>query len=137
LFAAESLIPDRPTQQVFVYVTLGGSVLFLALLRLAIYIGSYAPPMTVWGRIRTLRPIIPGYDQVLLAPICVLLIGLLAFDRFRPPGLDDLVFLPIAEAVATAVALTTGPSLERWRLTGQHRIRQPGAGKAAEFVKVG
>jgi len=101
------------------------------------YCGGYAPPISFLGRLRTFRWIVPGYDQVFLAPLLTLLIGVLALDRFRPPGLDDEVFLPAALALACLVNATTGPSLLRWRLTGQHRITATVANKGGEYVKVG
>jgi hypothetical protein len=101
------------------------------------YCTGYAPPISLMGRIRTFRWIIPGYDKIFLAPFCTLLVGVLAIDSFRPPGLDDLIALPIALAIAVTVTLDTGPSMQSWRLTGQHRITVTASKMSGEFVKVG
>src|SRR5262249_49175468 len=42
---------------------------------LVVSLGGSAPPLTVWARIRMFKPIIPGYDQVFVGPICSLLAG--------------------------------------------------------------
>ncbi len=136
LFAAESLLGNPADRQTMIHLTFVNAVLFLAGGRLVVYCWGYAAPISFWGRLATLRPIVPGYDQVFLAPLCTAMVGFLALDRFRPPGLVDDVFLPIALAVACLVALTTGPSLARWRLTGRHRIT-PGFATKNDIVKVG
>jgi hypothetical protein len=137
LFAAESLWTDR-FHQLFVVqkgftMAIGG----LATGRTIQYCSGYAPPISLMGRIRTFRWIIPGYDKIFLAPLCTLLVGVLAIDSFRPPGLDDLIALPIALAIAVTVTLDTGPSMQSWRLTGQHRITVTTSKMNGEFVKVG
>src|SRR5262249_56326467 len=37
--------------------------------RIGTYCWGYAPPISLWGRIFTLRWVIPGYDYVFLAPL--------------------------------------------------------------------
>ncbi len=137
LFAAESLW-SNPADQLFLVqkgFTIGVGI--LASVRTILYCSGYAPPISLLGRIRTFHWIIPGYDKVFLGPICTILVGLLAFDRFRPAGLDDLNFLPFALAIAIVVTLDTGPSLSTWRLTGQHRMTVSGSKMGGEYVKVG
>jgi hypothetical protein len=137
LFAVESLVENRADRFILVRLIFLGGVGIMANIRLLTYVMGYAPPISLLGRIRTFRWIIPGYDQVFLGPICTLLVGVLAIDRFRPPGLNDLVFLPIALALAITVAIDTGPTLKKWRLTGQHRITTTSSTVNGEFVKVG
>ncbi len=137
LFAAESFFPDPAARRLFLHLGFVNAILILAFGRASLYGLGYAPPISLWGRLRTSRWIVPGHDQVYLAPLCTILVGVLALDRFRPPGLVDDTFLPIALAVACLVALTTGPSLARWRLTGRHRITLGVSKKGGEFVKVG
>jgi hypothetical protein len=136
-FAAESLFSDRAIQVALVQKTFPIAIGGLAVSRLFQYTAGYAPPISLMGRIRTFRWIIPGYDKIFLAPLLTILVGVLALDGFRPPGLDDLVVLPIALAVAVTVSIDTGPSYLSWRLTGQHRIAASPAKLNAEFVKVG
>lgn len=106
--------------------------------RIATYMQGYAAPVGLMGRIRSFRWIIPGYDQIFVAPICMVLIGVLAIDRFRPPGISEELILPIALAMALIVSKTVGPDLERWRLTGNHRIVVTSLAKSTEeLVQVG
>jgi hypothetical protein len=92
--------------------------------------------MTLWGRFRTLRWIIPGYDQVFVAPICTLFAGPTSLGLFLACKLPLEVCLPMATGVIVLVGLITPPRLRHWRLIGQHRIVHiPSQAKA--FVKVG
>lgn len=79
-------------------------------------------PISLAGRLRTGRLIIPGYDQVLVAPLLILATGVLL-----PGMLIDLgAPLPfVAAAVAPLLVVLTfgmGPTLEQWRLTGAYRL---------------
>jgi hypothetical protein len=113
------------------------AILATPFIRLLIYSRGYAAPMTLWARIRMFRPIIPGYDQVFIGPICSLLAGpmtLTLLTAMRAP-LD--VGLSIADGMVVLVALLTPPGLRRWRLTGAHRmVSTIGAGHL-NYVKVG
>jgi hypothetical protein len=137
LFCFESLWPDPTAKLFLVQKGFTGAVGALAVGRTLIYCTGYASPISLMGRIRTFRWIIRGYDKVFLGPLCTILVGVLAIDRFRPPGLDDLIFLPMALAAAVTVALDTGPSLRTWQLTGQHRLTGSGSKMGGDFVKVG
>jgi hypothetical protein len=83
---------------------------------------TYVPPISLAGRIRTGQWIIPGYDQVFIAP--ALALSVLAF---LPPTLAALhMGLGICNGATVTVAVlitcTLGPSRRRWILTGSHRI---------------
>ncbi len=112
----------------------GGAAL-AATVRWATYCGEYQPPISTWGRLRTGRLVLPGYDRAVVAPLAVLALSALPF------ALDaaDLP-LPVVAAVPTfavvAIVLNAGPTLRNWQLTGHHRIvaRRPQirvAGKSA------
>ncbi len=137
LYSCESLLLKRSDQLVMVRMVFLGGLGFLASGRLMAYTMGYSSPISLWGRIVNFRWIIPGFDKVYLGPLCTILVGVLAVDRFRPPGLDDLIVLPMALALAITVTIDTGPSLKSWRLTGQHRITATTATMGGEFVKVG
>jgi hypothetical protein len=94
----------------------------IILWRLQIFCWGYAPPISIWGRIFTLRWIIPGYDQVFLAPIAILAVvgcGQQLVAEF--PGFVPLI-VPATIAMMLLCAFNLGPSLKRWRLTGNHRL---------------
>lgn len=89
--------------------------------RLMAYIIGYMPPISFWGRVRTFRWIIPRYDVVFVAPLLIL--ALLATLIWVPEW--DLPHGRLLSAITAAyvfVALGFPPSLEKWRLTGSHRI---------------
>jgi hypothetical protein len=56
-------------------------------------------------------------------------------------GVPQDIAIPVSLALMMFVALSCKPGLERWRLTGRHRIKPVGAigpsGQAGEFVRVG
>jgi hypothetical protein len=108
----------------------------LAILRLLIYRPGYAPPINLWGRLLTLRWIIPGYDQVYLGPLCTFLIPWPVLYAAVRSGLAVEFAAPVAAALTLFVALSCKPSLLSWRLTGRHRI-VPTFQQRTEFVKVG
>ena len=111
-----------------------GLVLVLAvgagLVRLAIYCGNVAPPFNVLGRIASGRIILPGFDQVFLAPLAVVLIGVAGGWIIQRSG----NWYPEAEAgtmaLVSLVLLTGGPTLQHWMLTGRLRFRTPSAQNA-------
>jgi hypothetical protein len=108
----------------------------LAMLRLSIYRPGYTPPMNLWGRIVTLRWIVPRYQQLYLGPLCTVAAPwafLYVSSRWRIP-LE--IAVPPAIALTLFVALSCKPSLRTWRLTGHHRI-VPTWKQGTEFIKAG
>ncbi len=95
---------------------------FSIIARFLLYCGRYWPPISLWGRIRTGRYVIPRYDRVLVAPIlaAVVLLGgvsLVDLARLRTtPG------MPIVIAISLWINVCLGPRLLDWRLTGGHRL---------------
>ncbi len=103
------------------------------------YVRAHRPPISFGGRIWTRRLILPRYDVIFLAPFIaeVLIAGsqlgamAIAFannPRFllNAPNLwlDGVaVGLSVGGLVSSMLILcVAGPILERWRLTGTHRI---------------
>ena len=92
--------------------------------RLLIYIGPHRPPISLWGRIMTRHWIIPGYDCVLLAPLCMLFVALIGIllGMTVPLLCRASIVYPLTLAAILMIALNMGPSLGTWLLTGQHRM---------------
>ncbi len=90
--------------------------------RVAIYCNGYLPPLSLLGRLGHGRPIIPGYDQVFIAPLLALAVGAAVPLVPWATGLDPLIAVPSAVVLTTWILLLMGPSLQTWRLTGYHRI---------------
>ena len=118
-------------------------VLFLAVLigscmfRFFRYAIEHRPPISIFGRIATGRLIIPGYDRILAAPLCMLVVGAISPIALRDVGMSDVIAFPISISVSLVllIAMNMGPSYERWRLTGHHRIA-PQYGGNQEFVRL-
>jgi hypothetical protein len=91
--------------------------------RLGLYCTHRRSPINFWGRLWTLRWIIPSHDKVFVAPLCVPLAlaacGWLAVRQQLSPG----VSLALAETAMLLVTLNLGPRLADWQLTGGHRIK--------------
>lgn len=90
--------------------------------RIVIYCHGYAPPLSLRGRIALGQLIIAGYDQVFVAPILATLVFLAARMLHIWIGISDLIVLPIAVTAMWWILFGMGPSLNAWRLTGNHRI---------------
>jgi hypothetical protein len=96
--------------------------MLLSAIRGLIYTAVYHSPISLRGRIWTLRPIIPGYDYVLIAPLAMVItsialpLALLAMGS--PP---DLAFALAAFAVIL-IGLAAPPTRFHWQLTGSHSI---------------
>jgi hypothetical protein len=103
--------------------------------RLITYCWHCRPPISVWGRIFTGRWIIPGYDQVLVAPLCVLVVGGILPILMLWTALPGELSLAISVAALVLVYRGIGPSWPRWLLTGNHRL-VPGITNRQEFQEI-
>jgi hypothetical protein len=92
------------------------------LFRLIAYLPGYAPPISLLGRLATGRWLIPGYDQVFVAPLLAAWIGFSLPWFLVSAGLDSLVAMPLTLGLTLFVVLAMGPDRKTWRLTGHHRI---------------
>jgi hypothetical protein len=100
-----------------------GLVLSLAaLLRWGNYCGMYHPPISIWGRIRTLRLVVPGYDHVLIAPLAAAAIGIAIPFSCWTAGWKYPVVLAATTLLVMCIILNAGPTISQWQLTGHHRI---------------
>jgi len=93
----------------------------VAFLRIVVYGCIYRPPISLMGRIFTGRLIIPRYDKIFIAPICILLAGILlplVLDRY---GLMTVWNFEICFFFILLLAFSLPPRLNEWRLTGAYR----------------
>lgn len=91
-------------------------------LRTLVYIISYSPPISLLGRIFTLRWIIPGYDEVFITPWVVLIVGSVLPTALAANDVSVHVYVAVSAAVVLWLALCLGPTVESWRTTGSHRM---------------
>jgi hypothetical protein len=104
------------------YTVLCGAIAVAVVGRIMVYCVCYVPPINLAGRLAHGRLIIPGYDQVFVAPLLTILVGLVAWLVPAVTGVDSLLVTPLAFALVWWVILGMGPSLRTWRLSGNHRI---------------
>jgi len=86
------------------------------------YCANHLSPISLLGRIATGRLIIPGYDRVFVAPLCVLVVGHGLEFATKAMEFPPHVALPASVAVVSWLVLSLGPSWEEWHLTGSHRL---------------
>ena len=138
VFCLLGLVPDprdRPAASGLAVPVLIGVILG----RVGLYVAGYPPPISLAGRMRTGRLIIPGYDRCLAAPVLAGVAGITAYECCRASAVPPEFCVPVMITVVMLVLLITPPSLKVWRLTGRYRMA-PGAfveGENSEFVKAG
>jgi len=97
---------------------------YVALFRLARYIGFHRSPISLLGRISTGRLIIPQHDKVFLAPLCVLLCGTALPVVLYLAGLKVEWVLKGSVFLVVFLGLALPPTMKEWQLTGAHRLRR-------------
>ena len=119
-----SLFDDRDQRMKTIAFAVVLIICLAPLIRIAMYVNGYPPPISFWGRLRTFRWIIPGYDQVFVGPICSVLGAVLVLSFLGTPWMPVDICLVIAASVSVFLALVVPPDLRRWYLTGHHRLAQ-------------
>jgi hypothetical protein len=90
---------------------------------------------SLYRRCVTGRWIVPGYDQVLVAPLCVLVLAWFLPFLMPRTRLSGEISLAICVAVLVLVSRGMGPSWPRWLLTGNHRL-VPAITNRQEFQEI-
>lgn len=111
------------------------AISYASLCRVAAYCSNHWWPISLWGRLRTGRWIIPRYDRILVAPSLAVLIQVLGPTCLQSAHVDVAVAIAISVALAASVLLNMGPALAEWQLTGGHRI-VPGFANKRDFVQL-
>lgn len=95
---------------------------FVTLFRAGAYACEYRPPISLLGRIFTGRLIIPRYDKIFIAPICIFLAGTLLPFALGRLGVNTTLNFELCFFLIFFLALSLPPTLNEWRLTGAYRI---------------
>jgi hypothetical protein len=98
---------------------------FTAFLRLTTYVTSVCAPLSLWGRIRNRRYILPGYDEVFLVPMLLIMVGAAMSTAGLRTSLPLEWFLPVTASTLLLLATGLGSTLEEWQLTSRSHLRQP------------
>jgi hypothetical protein len=128
-----------PPQVALAMIGMFGPVLLLAALitRVAIYLPHCRGPISFWGRLLTLRWIIPRHDQVFAAPLLMILPAGLFTALAAAKWLTPQLAAAFGITAVLAIALNLGPSLARWQLTGGQRIHpQMSGAMPRELIKL-
>ncbi|UCG50194.1 MAG: hypothetical protein JSU94_10465, partial [Phycisphaerales bacterium] len=113
---------DKPYSGGFLWLIMLG----LIFVRLLVYLyPGYLPPIGFFGRLFTFRWVIPGYDKVLVGPICIVVFCVVTVGACRAIGLNDVWTFELSFFVMVVTALLMPPSLRNWRLTGRYRMKKP------------
>jgi hypothetical protein len=99
-----------------------GFAIFISFLRLIQYRAGFAATLSLLGRLRTARWILPRFDIVYVAPLLIWLLVLTVVSIEMLTDLPLSVLAAILSGGATFISLACPPGLEKWKLTGSHRI---------------
>jgi hypothetical protein len=109
-------------------------------IRLYKYLAGYGSPLGLWARLLTFRWIVPGYDQVFVGPLCAVVAGPVTLALLKSYSVPPAICFTAASGAVILVALVTPPDLQRWRLTGQHRLapitEQKTFGTKPKYIRV-
>jgi hypothetical protein len=97
-------------------------VIFTMIHRITRYMVGFASPLSLLARLALVRPIIPSYDQVLIAPIAALFAISTGPWMLHTAGLEWDAATSIALGLAMIALYLGGPDLRRWQLTAKHRV---------------
>jgi len=123
-FSASGIGPTEmsPDDYSFFVFAVYGIHLILCLIRLAVYLSGYRAPISLLGRFATGRILIPGYDKAFLAPVISMAFLFLCHHGLIVVGVGSGLAISASIWGAHLILFLAGPGLERWRLTGNHRL---------------
>ncbi len=98
---------------------------FLSLFRMSSYCEGHPPPINLWGRFQTFRWIIPEYDKVFIAPLCIVLVPTIFSPASYYIGISPLFSVPLMVTLMFLAALLIGPNRVEWQLTAPCRLARP------------
>lgn len=101
---------------------LGIFTVILGLGRLGTYIETHYPPISLRGRFATSRIIIPAYDKIFVAPICVILTGIVGPIILTRLGLSSAWSIKLSLFFVLLLVRGLGPDVGEWKLTAPCRI---------------
>lgn len=133
-FCLLSLVIPQARERLMLF-AMWGIACCCIVMRVGGYLTNYRPPINAWGRIFTLRWIVPRYDHILATPVFIY------FAASYAPHILAAWKVPAewgASATVSLVmmlALNMPPSFKRWRLTGFHRV-VAGSGNRQEFEQI-
>jgi hypothetical protein len=105
----------------FGFFMLAMSVIYVAGFRTLGYTALYRSPISIFGRISTGRLIIPKYDKVFIAPLCIVLAGAVVPLALWFAHLNGVWAFRLCVFSVAFFAVDLPPTRRDWQLTGAHR----------------
>lgn len=134
VYVLGSLVSNLEERRPFLAIFPWGILIFAVVTRLITYLTGFSPPISLVGRFATGRLIVPGFDQVFVAPLLAFLFGSSMMFLIPFANLNAEYWYPITFAAIWIIAWGLGPDFKTWTLTGNHRI---GVGLIGTGVRVG
>jgi hypothetical protein len=107
---------------------------FGGFIRFGIYYSGLRAPVTILGRLRAGKIILPDYDHARLAPLLAATLGGLAPILIVRAGVSPPLSAAITAFLIMAVLMVAGPQLRTWQLTGFHFLGSGVAGRGGQRV---
>jgi hypothetical protein len=115
----ESRLGDEARIVAFGFI-FGGTALLIG--RMILYFQNHRPPISLLGRLLTLRWIIPSYDYAFAAPLAgMIVLWVFAWPLLQQRHLSIVGFSALL-TTGLLVGLVPGPSFRNWMLTSACRI---------------
>jgi hypothetical protein len=95
----------------------------LGFIRWATYASGFGAPITLRGRLATGRLVIPGYDKIVVAPLCILAAAIAWPEVAGRLGLGVPATIGTGCGLLLFLVATLPPALGNWKLTGDHHLR--------------
>jgi hypothetical protein len=96
-----------------------------ALMRVVIYCSGVGPSFNLWGRFASGQIIVPGFDQVFVAPLVMLGLAIAGAVLIRHSGAWSSEATSVLVALLWFTLLSGRPTIRQWLLTATHRYRSP------------
>lgn len=129
-----SLLSEMKRMDVVVLTSLAG--MLAAFIRFCAYAVGSDSPLGLRGRWVTGRWIIPGYDQILVAPLIVFVAGAALPSALAKVIPSVAVVCGVCAAVVLLLALALPPTRARWLLTGHRHMARRTAGGDGKLIRV-
>lgn len=138
-YAGLALVPESGRLPLAMMLLLNGTLVG-SLFRISRYATGYTSPLSLVGRIVRLKPIIPSYDQIFMAPLAAMFVALAGPWMLARIGVPLDASAAISFGLALMALILGGPDRLRWQLTAKHRVI-PAMGNASKtqggFIQVG
>ncbi len=105
----------------------------LIISRLGLYLPGHSSPINFWGRLFTFRWIIPAYDRVFVAPLCIIAVQIAGLVWLILNKEFLVLIVPATVSAMIFCALNIGPTRHNWRLTAPARLAATAAGKDKRY----